>query len=747
MMYLIAQMALFLSIACLIGIVIGHFLVRDQKSEHQAQLESEAHDARNRSIAVEKEIEEYRLRLAELEGLPVGARASRVAAREEVASRMTQLERELSVAQTAEKRLNEESGRLKAEVDAFRSRYLEARAKWDEYKAKADALAAAPAPLNLGVSQIVPDESMRQRVLELEGLLGEAGRERERLAEQMRSLTARSREMERPIANAGQGNATSNDLMKSLQARIALLEASLTTVSRERDGAVQLAQNTAARARELEQHIAKAGAGNEQPALTKSVQARMSELETRVATVERERDGAIQQAQSVMARAQELELQIAHAGKGSEQTILLTNSMQARVSELETSLATTARERDGAVQQAQTVMTRSRELELQIAKAGKGSEQSLLLTQSMQARTGELETSFANATRERDSAVQQAQSLTGRLGELERQLVSAGQGSERSNDAARTLQARVKELEARLATGFSAARESDGLRSRVADLQDKLAEAEVALSKSITVTRQETDPLRHRIAELETRLSALVAAPSAAGTDTLPMIQIADDNFLRTQLAEAEARADAAERRAAEAVRQQTVLPAVDDGALRAQLAQAEARVKAAELRAAEAASLRQRITELESQRPAGNDDETRRLAARNAELEQSLDKERRQAGETQTLRAQIVSLETRLSEALAAADKSGTGEDVGLLKARLADVEQRLMASSQSTMEQQSLRSRVVSLEALLHEAAKSRDEAAVLRSKVAELDGRLGQAMKTMAESRARKPESEAV
>ena len=105
------------------------------------------------------------------------------------------------------------------------------------------------------------------------------------------------------------------------------------------------------------------------------------------------------------------------------------------------------------------------------------------------------------------------------------------------------------------------------------------------------------------------------------------------------------------------------------------------------------------------------------------------------------------MSLETRLTEALAAADKSGAGEDVGLLKARLADVESRLMASSQSTMEQQSLRSRVVTLEALLHEAAKSRDEAAVLRSKVAELDGRLGQAMKSMAESRARKPESEAV
>ncbi len=600
MMYLIAQTALFLAIACLIGIVIGHFLVRDQKSERQAQLESEAHDARNRSIAIEKEIEEYKARLAELEGLPEGARASRVAAREEVAARMTQLERELAVAQTAEKRLSEESARLKVEVDTFRSRYLEARAKWDEYKAKAEALAATPQPMTLGVSQIVPDESMRKRVVELEGLLLEAGRERERAAEQSRSLTARTRELERQVASAGQGNERSLDFTKSLQARI---------------------------------------------------------------------------------------------------------------SDLESSLANAARERDGAAQQSQIATARARELEQQIAQFGKGSEQSLLLSSSMQTRISELETHLANAARERDSATQQAQSLTARLGEIERQLVSAGQGSERNADAARTMQARVTELEARLASGFSAARDTDGLRSRVSDLQDKLGEAEVALSKSITMTRQVTEPLRQRIAELESRLAAVVAVPAAAGTDTLTVLRVEEDGRLRAQLADAEAKADAAERSAADA------------------------------------AALRQRVLELETQRPSASDDETRRLAARNEELEQSLDKARRQAGETQSLRTQIVSLETRLAEALATSERSGAGEDVGLLKARLADVESRLMTSSQSSMEYASLRSRVVTLEALLHEAAKSRDEAAVLRSKVAELDGRLGQAMKAMAESRTRNPESEAV
>jgi DNA repair exonuclease SbcCD ATPase subunit len=222
------------------------------------------------------------------------------------------------------------------------------------------------------------------------------------------------------------------------------------------------------------------------------------------------------------------------------------------------------------------------------------------------------------------------------------------------------------------------------------------------------MTRQETEPLRKRISELESRLAAAVAAPAAI--DTLTVFEVADDSALRAQLAEAEARAEAAERRAADA------------------------------------ATIQQRISELELQRPAENDD-AQRFAARIAELEQSLDTARRQAGEAQSLRAQILSLETRLAEALAVAERSGEGEDVGLLKARLADVEARLMRSSQSSMEFESLRSRVVTLEGLLHEAAKSRDEAAVLRSKVAELDGRLGQAMKAMAETRPRKPESEVV
>jgi chromosome segregation ATPase len=450
MMYLIAQTWLFLGIAWLVGIVIGFALARDQKSQRHKEIEAELHDVRARAIERDKEIDEYQLRVAELEGLPEGARASRVAAREEMSARLNQLERELDAARTNEKRLNEEGDRLRSDVDGFRTRYLEARAKWDEYQTKAEALAAAPAaaaPLDLGGAQMMPDDTMRERVMELEGQLGEALRSREKAVEQLKILTQ-------------------------------------------------------------------------------------------------------------------------------------------RVDELQAQKTTTP--------------------------AG--------------AASGE----------------------------------------------AKVLQARISELEGRLAAGFASARETDALKSRVADLQDKLSEAEVALSRAVSSTKG-AEPLKARIFELEAQLKEARAKPAVV------------------ELASPTSDAD-------------------------------NARVKALESKLADA------------QKEAR---EAQSLRLRMADLEQSLERAKRQASEAPTLRAQVTSLEARLQAALGEAQSTG-GEDVALLKARLADVEARLMSSSQSPVEFESLRNRVMTLEALLHEAAKSRDEAAILRSKVAELDGLLGQALKVAAEIR---------
>ena len=604
MMYLIAQTWLFLAISCLIGMLMMYFLVRNQKSERQTQLEAEALDARHRAITVEKEIEEYRARLAELEGLPASARASRIAAREEMAARISQLERDLSSTQTSEKKLAEESGRLRTEVDTFRTRYLEARAKWDEYKAKADALAAAPQPLNLGAAQIVPDETMRKRVLELEAALAETAREKDRIGEQARSFMARTRELEKQVANG-------------------------------------------------------APAADSKPAEA-------------------------------------------------------IKAMQVRASELEGQLAQAFRERDGASQQIQQMLSRIRELESALAAASQSGERTQESSRAVQSRFTDLEASLVIATRERELAVQQIQQLTSRLADAERLAANAGQQSEKSSDSARQMQARIAELEGRLAAGFASARESDAMKSRVLDLQDKLSEAEVALSKSLNRLKQETDPLRSQIADLETRL-AHAAATNTQG-DTIAVLQSADNVELRAKLADAEVRAAKA------------------DGL------------------AKEVEQLTERLSQAPTTAPtlvmtSVDPEEGRVLRARVTELELDLEHAQRQAAEAQSLKSQVTNLEARLSEALLVARKPEPSEDVSLLKARLADVEARLMAQNQSSAEVSNLHNRVAALEAMLHEAAKSRDEAAVLRAKVAELDGRLGLAMKAAAEARGRNPQNEAV
>ena len=402
MMYLFVQTWLFLGIAWLVGIVIGFTLARDQKAQRHKEVEAELLDARDRAITRDKEVDEFRLRVAELEGLPEGARASRVAARDEMIARMTQLERDLDTAKTNEKRLGDESERLRGEVDGFRTRYLEARAKWDEYQTKAEALASAPpmaAPLDLGGATMMPDDTMRERVMELEGQLAETMRVRDKAMEQIKTLTGRVREFEaQPAAMATGG----------------------------------------------------------------------------------------------------------------------------------------------------------------------------------------------------DSKV---------------------------------LQARIAELEGRLASGFSSARETDALKSRVSDLQDKLSEAEVALSRAVNSTKAAgAEPLKARISELEAQLAEARSATSVV------------------ELGSPKADAESAR--------------------LRSRLSDVESKLAEAQRQAGEAQNLRSRL----------------------ADLEQALDKAKRQANEAQTLRAQIASLEARLA---AHTDDRATGsEDVSLLKARLADVEARLMSGSQSSVE-----------------------------------------------------------
>jgi chromosome segregation ATPase len=611
MIYLIAQTWLFLAIACLIGMLMGYFLLRNQKLERQSQLETEALDARHRAIAMERELEDYRGRLAELEGLPPSARASRIASREEMAQRIGELERELSGVRASEKSLTDESARMKAEADNFRTRYLEARAKWDEYKAKADALQQASAPLDLGGARMMPDDAMRKRLLELEGTLAEISKEKDRIGEQARSHMARVRELERQMAgSAPVPDAKTQETIKSMQVRLSELEG-------------QLAQATG------------------------------------------ERDASALQIRQMLARIRELE----GAGTGA-------------------------------------------------AENGAGAAR------------------LAEAVQARDQALQEVAALSARLAAAEARAASGQSDRDAASNALNVSKARIAELEARLASGFVAARETDALRSRILDLQDKLAAAETAISKSLDRVRQETDPLKARIAELETRL-AHAAATNTQG-DTIAALQNADNVELRAKLVAAEERAMLADALKAEVE------------TLNRRLAETPLMLDTPVTEDAQVEALRQRISELETsleramaRPPQTVLQDTPDTTARVRDLETALERMQRQVAEAETLRAQVATLETRLADAVARARPSSPGDDTSDLSTRLADVEARLLAGTQASAqvaaESGALRHRVQLLEAMLHEAAKSRDEASVLRAKVAELDGRLGQTMKALAEARA--------
>ena len=611
MIYLIAQTWLFLAIACLIGMLMGYFLLRNQKLERQSQLETEALDARHRAIAMERELEDYRGRLAELEGLPPSARASRIASREEMAQRIGELERELSGVRASEKSLTDESARMKAEADNFRTRYLEARAKWDEYKAKADALQQASAPLDLGGARMMPDDAMRKRLLELEGTLAEISKEKDRIGEQARSHMARVRELERQMAgSAPVPDAKTQETIKSMQVRLSELEG-------------QLAQATG------------------------------------------ERDASALQIRQMLARIRELE----GAGTGA-------------------------------------------------AENGAGAAR------------------LAEAVQARDQALQEVAALSARLAAAEARAASGQSDRDAASNALNVSKARIAELEARLASGFVAARETDALRSRILDLQDKLAAAETAISKSLDRVRQETDPLKARIAELETRL-AHAAATNTQG-DTIAALQNADNVELRAKLVAAEERAMLADALKAEVE------------TLNRRLAETPLMLDTPVTEDAQVEALRQRISELETsleramaRPPQTVLQDTPDTTARVRDLETALERMQRQVAEAETLRAQVATLETRLADAVARARPSSPGDDTSDLRTRLADVEARLLAGTQASAqvaaESGALRHRVQLLEAMLHEAAKSRDEASVLRAKVAELDGRLGQTMKALAEARA--------
>lgn len=568
MIYLITQTWLFLAIACLIGMLMSYFLVWNQKTERQAQLEAEAHDARHRAITMEKEIEEMRGRLAELEGLPASARASRIAAREEMAARIAELEAALAQAQANEKTLGEERARLSVDVETFRQRYLEARARWDEYKARADALAGAAQPLDLGTAQIVPEDGLRKRVLDLEGQLAIAGREQERINEHARSLAMRVRDLERQLASAAQGSdARTLEAMRAMQVRASELEGQIAQATREREASALQTQQMLTRIRELEAALASTSHGREKDSAAPAANAsRLRDLEASLVLATRERDQALQQLDAVTGRLALAERQVvaaAHAalpppGDGQRE-------LQARIAELEARLAGSF----ASAREADTLRSRVLDLQDKLSIADVALSKSLdrlrLETEPLRTRIAELETRLAHAAatntqgdtiavlqsadnvemRQRLAEAEaradalatevqgltqrlaalpaageivvadpaEAQRLSARVGELEQALAAARQVPTVDPAALAQAQARVLSLEGELAAAQATAAEAATLRGQVNALATELAAARQ--QAQARAADDEAAALRLRLADVEARLQAQASSAGA----------------------------------------------------------------------------------------------------------------------------------------------------------------------------------------------------------------------------------------
>jgi len=442
MMYLFVQTWLFLGIAWMVGIVIGFLLARDQKAQRHKEVEAELLDSRDRAITRDKEIDEYRLRVAELEGLPEGARASRVAARDEMIARMTQVERELESAKTNEKKLNDEAERLRGEVDGFRTRYLEARAKWDEYQTKAEALASAPpqpAALDLGSATMMPDDTMRERVMELEGQLSESVRVRDKALEQIKTLTGRVRDLETLPAGAATGGDT-----KVLQARIAELEGRLASgfsSARETDALKSRVADLQDKLSEAEVALSKA-VSSTKAAGAEPLKARIGELEAQLAE----------------ARSKPAVVEL-----GSPQSDAESGRLRSRVSELESKLTDAQRQ----ATEAQNLRSRLADLEQALDKAKRQAGEA----QTQRAQIATLEARLA--AHSEGSSSEDVSLLKARLADVEARLMSGSQSSVEFD----SLRNRVMTLEALLHEAAKSRDEAAILRSKVAELDGRLGQA------------------------------------------------------------------------------------------------------------------------------------------------------------------------------------------------------------------------------------------------------------------------------
>jgi chromosome segregation ATPase len=568
MIYLLAQSWGFLLIAWLIGMIVGGLLMLSRRSTRVTELESDLRDARNRGISFEKEALELRARVGEFEGVPEAERKARINTRQELIDRIAKLDGDVVMAKASERHALEAADALRREVRDINAKLA------DEKTRVAAAASLTPA-------QAASDDERKLKLAELETKLGDATRQAELRAGEVKMLKTQLADVEQRVSRGLEGAKDQDSLRKrigefeaqsradasaaadraaALLNRISELEGEL----KEKDIALATSPKALAPPQELLNELTSARRDAEQLV---PLRARAAELERRLATAEH----ALLDAQSHKERASLLESDLEAAKRAS----MDARNLQARVQQLETEMGA---ERTRHAAEIKRVAEENFRLQDDLkravgetadrARVSDEAERSRAEATLAKSRLRELEGAVEDERRRAEGAARgEVMRLQAQLNDMEAKHAAA---SAQSADAV-ALKAQLSEAQARAQSLQRSADEANALRARVSDMEAMIAAAQGAAHAHAA----EAEHLKGRVAEHEGRAHA---AHAAAG----------DLSAMRTRISELEASlTDAARARDEAAI-------------LRAKVSEMDGRLGQALKKGAEADALRAKLAALE---------------------------------------------------------------------------------------------------------------------------------------------------
>lgn len=490
MILLLTQIWGFLLIAWLLGMIVGGLMMWPRRSIRLKEVETDLRTARDRSVALDKEVTELRAKVGELEGIPEAERRSRVAAREELIARIARLETDVSVARNSELQAKDENETLRrenrnlsvqlndernkpapvleltpaqADTSAFDEEIATHKARADEAQRLAETKAAEAGALK---SKLVDLEGrvaralegardadvFKNRVLELEAQLRQ---EQMSASDRFSALSAKNADLEARLRE------------QQNSARMPVLEVSELAGLR-RDAEQMLVWK--AKAGDLEQRLLALGDAREEAS---ELRQRVSRLESELAASTRE-TGSIQ---DLRARAADLETRLSAEQSRAAGDLLKVKDdlnsartegeiLAARLADAEAKLEPFR----AAASESASLRTRLAETEARLASVERGYEDPAPL----KARIVELEARARELDLAAKSAAQTSAEtgpLRARIADLERRLVDA----QRAQDEAAILRAQVAEMDGRLGQALRQAADAEALRARLAALEAKPA--------------------------------------------------------------------------------------------------------------------------------------------------------------------------------------------------------------------------------------------------------------------------------